>query len=62
MWIITIVLISAFFLYCVKLYNMDTCTLAVFNDSMMNMKVIGNDKMLFLFKEACNFSFTVPNS
>ena len=59
MWILTIVPIPAIFLYCVKLYNMETCTLAVFNNSMMNMRVTSNYKMLLLFKEACNFSFTV---
>ena len=53
-----IVLIPALFLYCVKLYSMDTCTLAVFYDSMMNMRVTSNDKMLLLLKEACNFSLT----
>ena len=61
MWIVTIVLIPAIFLYCVKLYNMETCTLAVFNNSMMNIRVTSNDKMLFLFKDASNFSFTVRN-
>ena len=59
MWIVTIVLIPAFILYYVKLYKMDTCILPVFYDSMMNMRVTNNDKMLFLFKEACNFSFNV---
>ena len=44
MWIVTIVLIPAFSLYCVKLHSMDTCT---FYDSMMNMRVTNNDKMLF---------------
>ena len=47
MWIVMIVLIPAFSLYCVKLHSMDTCTLAVFYDSMMNMRVTNNDKMLF---------------
>ena len=60
MWIVMTVLIVALFLYCVKLYNiMDTCTLAVFYNSMMNMRVTSNDKMLFLFKDACNLSFAV---
>ena len=53
MWIVMTVLIVALFLYCVKLYNiMDTCTLAVFYNSMMNMRVTSNDKMLF-FVQRC---------
>ena len=35
MGILMIVLFPAIFLHCVKLYNMDICTLAVFFDSMI---------------------------
>ena len=64
MWILMIVLITALFLYYVKLYNMGTCTLAIFYDSMttcnMRKQVIKN--LPLLFKEGCNFDFTAQNS
>ena len=57
MCIATIVLIPPFFSS--LCYSMDTCTLAVFYDSMMNMRVTSNDKMILLLKDVFNFSFIV---